>query len=497
MKPTKRQLATAFRAGMSYALGRAVAMDEAKWITVHPNGKDAKGRPALIESETGEVLGGMGGKFNGKHISAAPNKGRNEEHGAQAKIDRAHAQKKKAKPVDALNAFTQYGSMHQDWRVKNGSGLMAFVKRANNDPNALKEVLREFQSITGRPLNTVNPGIAWAVLQLAKEGKLKDESGNFIKPKTQQVTAEADPARATSVNPNTSSAMAEEKDQAKSTKTEVPAERSPDNPDLAKKSAAYEAKIQAKRERYQELAEKKEAEAERLHGEFRKGMEAIPFGQPILLGHHSEQRDRNYRAKVNRKLDKSVEASKTAEYYRSKAKSVGTGGIMSDDPAAVTKLQEKLDRLVSDHESMKQANAICRKKISDEQKMKMLLDLGFSEKRAKNALEPDYMGRQGFPSYMLSGNNAEIKRLRDRIDSLQKMSASAPFEHDGKGFTAYEDDGRFVFEFPQRLSSEDYTRMRKAGFLWSPKREAFVRKITPNARRHADDLLAYWKSKDE
>lgn len=43
------------------------------WITVHPNGS-GKGQPVLL-SKGGEVLGGMGGKFNGMHISAARGSG--------------------------------------------------------------------------------------------------------------------------------------------------------------------------------------------------------------------------------------------------------------------------------------------------------------------------------------------------------------------------------------------------------------------------------------
>lgn len=37
--------------------------DEKRWITVHPGGRrrDGRGIPVLIESKTGEVLGGMGG----------------------------------------------------------------------------------------------------------------------------------------------------------------------------------------------------------------------------------------------------------------------------------------------------------------------------------------------------------------------------------------------------------------------------------------------------
>lgn len=45
------------------------AMDADRWITVHPNGPENKGRPALIDGETGKVKGGMGGKFKGQKIS--------------------------------------------------------------------------------------------------------------------------------------------------------------------------------------------------------------------------------------------------------------------------------------------------------------------------------------------------------------------------------------------------------------------------------------------
>lgn len=62
----------AFALGWALARRRArMAMDDAKWITVHPNGRENKGRPALIDGETGKILGGMGGKFNGRHISEA------------------------------------------------------------------------------------------------------------------------------------------------------------------------------------------------------------------------------------------------------------------------------------------------------------------------------------------------------------------------------------------------------------------------------------------
>ena len=75
--PSKaRRLGTAFGLGIAYATGITAAMDEAKWITVHPNGTGAnangdpiKGRPLLIDDETGSILGGMGGKGKGKKLT--------------------------------------------------------------------------------------------------------------------------------------------------------------------------------------------------------------------------------------------------------------------------------------------------------------------------------------------------------------------------------------------------------------------------------------------
>ena len=52
---------------MALRHGAGMAMDD-RWITVHPNGPEGKGRPALID-ESGTIKGGMGGKFKGQKIS--------------------------------------------------------------------------------------------------------------------------------------------------------------------------------------------------------------------------------------------------------------------------------------------------------------------------------------------------------------------------------------------------------------------------------------------
>src|SRR5687767_1371406 len=109
-----------------------------------------------------------------------------------------------------------------------------------------------------------------------------------------------------------------------------------------KDSNAYEQKQDARRERFEELAEKARRESESAFDRSRRMASVIPLGQPILVGHHSEGRDRRYRARIAAQMDKSCELSRKADYYQQRAESVGKGGISSDDPGAIAKLQTQL-----------------------------------------------------------------------------------------------------------------------------------------------------------
>ena len=68
MSKSKR-IEQAWAYGVAFGMGRAWAkkntltQDADKWITVKPNGEENKGRPVLIDGETGTVKAGMGGKF--------------------------------------------------------------------------------------------------------------------------------------------------------------------------------------------------------------------------------------------------------------------------------------------------------------------------------------------------------------------------------------------------------------------------------------------------
>ena len=71
--------------------------DEDKWITVHPNGPDAKGAPVWLDDTTGVVKAGMGGKLNGQKISKARNaKSTPTQKSAIARKERASSKNERA-----------------------------------------------------------------------------------------------------------------------------------------------------------------------------------------------------------------------------------------------------------------------------------------------------------------------------------------------------------------------------------------------------------------
>ena len=210
---------------------------------------------------------------------------------------------------------------------------------------------------------------------------------------------------------------------------------------------------------------------------------AIPMGQPILVGHHSEKCDRAFRGRIDNTFRQGVDQQKKADYYAQKAASVGKGGISGDDPDAIAKLKAKLDRMEADQTLMKAANRVVRaKKKSEQEKLAGLAKLGFPEAAAAKLLVPVY-GVIGFESWKLSNNNANIKRVKTRITELDANHDRADVEEAHEGFAYLEDTGenRVMFEFDGKPNNEVRTVLKSHGFKWSSSRMAWVRKMTGNA----------------
>jgi hypothetical protein len=81
----------------------------------------------------------------------------------------------------------------------------------------------------------------------------------------------------------------------------------------------HQERARAKAERYEEWADKAHERSNAAYQRSESAVAGIPFGQPILVGHHSE---RTHRAAIKKSwaaMDKSVEEMHKAEAHESKA----------------------------------------------------------------------------------------------------------------------------------------------------------------------------------
>lgn len=257
---------------------------------------------------------------------------------------------------------------------------------------------------------------------------------------------------------------------------------------------SYEERQHERKERYLQLAEQAERESATVWSEAQRMADAIPMGQPILVGHYSERADRAFRDRIDRKHHKAVELDNKAEYYRQKAESVGSGGISGLDPDAVAKLEKELEKRTQAQERMKAANRVVRLKDIEKGDAK-LREMGYTDSNISELRKPDFCGRIGYPDYMLQNNNANIRRIKERIADLKAMKENVMENVETDLYTFKQEDGRYQFVFDGKPANDVRTILKSNGFKWSPSRGAWVRQATANARysvkRVMQELQAY------
>ena len=217
----------------------------------------------------------------------------------------------------------------------------------------------------------------------------------------------------------------------------------------------------------------------------------IPMGQPILVGHHSEKRHRRDLERSENAMRKAVEADKKAEYYEQKAKAIANNNaISSDDENALDLIQEKIDALEKKAQAYKEINAIVRNKDSYELKVQALMALKMKQSTAQALLDPSNFGGPGIPSFTMSNNRAEIRRLKIRLEQLQKIKAmpTEEIDFDGGRIVSNVEMNRVQIFFDSRPSKDKCSELKKNGFKWAPSHGAWQRPLSPYSIHLAKQL---------
>lgn len=197
------------------------------------------------------------------------------------------------------------------------------------------------------------------------------------------------------------------------------------------------------------------------------------------------------KAKQNAARDKNYEELSQIQGIIKKIQSIGTGGIRSDEANAVEKLEKKLKALESKQEHMKAVNKAIRLKDTAKGDQK-LAELGYSPEQIAELRKPDFAGRIGYPSFHLQNNNANMRRIRKRIEELKaEQSHGQAEDKEFQGFTLREDKAavRIQFLFDDKPDEETRAILKSNGFRWSPKAKAWQRMLNDNGRRAAERVL--------
>lgn len=264
---------------------------------------------------------------------------------------------------------------------------------------------------------------------------------------------------------------------------------------------AYEQKQEARRERILARADRLRSEgARRIHEATREGA-MPPMGEPIKVGHHSEGKHRAAIKRADMNMRKGCEAYDAAKDAERRAAAVGTGGVSSDDPEAVQKLQGELASLQANQRQMKAINEAWRKvgspaaddlagwqKVADAPDVMMNVnDLA----RVRELLARKLVVRP-FPSYSLSNNSANIRRIEQRIEQLKRAATRETKEEDYQGVVKLIENAeanRVQLIFPGKPDASVREKLKRSGFRWSPSEGAWQRHLNNAGIWAAKDIV--------
>jgi len=244
-----------------------------------------------------------------------------------------------------------------------------------------------------------------------------------------------------------------------------------DSEELTEEQREY---LEERREKWRQLVTEAYNEEISRRGDFVPVMVAGPSNYNYRKAEKQLETMRNrstqWAEKIEKFLDntaKRLEAltpvEKVIERFRNSSTRYDT--IASDDPYVIEKLEAKLAHLQELQESMKEKNKAARKE-----------------------------GTKAVPHFYLTNNNANIRRIKQRIEEIKRKKAEKPiegFEFEGGQVVANYDLDRLQIFFDEKPSEEMRSAMKSRGFRCAPSQNyAWQRQLTNNAIYAAKSILS-------
>lgn len=217
--------------------------------------------------------------------------------------------------------------------------------------------------------------------------------------------------------------------------------------------ADYEERKEARKIRYERLAKKAEEKSEQYSNSTANRILEMTPGQPIIIGHHSENKARRLHERAWRDTKKSIEEDEKSKYYKNRAETVENSKVIySDDPNAISKLKQKLEKLENEKASMKE---------------------------------------QGYEKWAITNISATIRETKKRIERLERQENIEFLEIEFKGGKAIHNKNinRIQLLFEGKPSEEIRKQLKSKGFHWSRNEGAWQREFNENTIKATNILI--------
>ena len=161
--------------------------------------------------------------------------------------------------------------------------------------------------------------------------------------------------------------------------------------------------------------------------------------------------------KVNKFLDntnKMLKNAYTKDEIINKYRNGYNEPISTDDPLAKEKLEAKLAYLEEKHSSYKEYNKKARQN-----------------------------GKEQLAPYVLQNSNQNIKSVKDRLNTLERMNnlKTEDYKFEGGEVKFDKEDMRVKIFFDDKPNEDVRNELKSHAFKWSPRNMAWQRKLTPDA----------------
>ena len=234
-------------------------------------------------------------------------------------------------------------------------------------------------------------------------------------------------------------------------------------------------RLERKQEKRAEWAAGREAKAAAAFkaGDMSESATGIPFGQPILVGHHSEGRHRNAIKKADAAMGRAVESHDMAAMHRDKAANIQRTldrSIFSDDENAIEEIEKRIACRDAERKRNTAVNKIIRRKPKNEctpEKVEAFGAMGIKQEAAARLFEPDFAGRVGIPSYVNSNLGGNISSDKKRIESIKSRTIKQEAAEESENGVSIVGNVYVAITFADKPEREIINSLKASGFRWS------------------------------